>query len=295
MKSSKVLFLLLYVFLLVTCKKKEEGTTPQVKEDYHTGTLTIYTDDAFRSLSEAIAEVYMIHYPDSKIDVKVEKEDLAFLRLLNREGSLVVMGRDLSQEETTEFERMLDMKANPGYFAADAVVFIVPKSSSRTSIDYNDIKLALESEEKNMVFDGTNAGNLNYIAQKLDKKPNELKFSTISGNENVVKEIAQRPNRIGVVSLNTLSRPYSEKAKELRELVKVLPVVKDGKSYAPEVHNLRTQNYPFTRMVYFLTNEQGFGMANGVMRFASSQKGQMVVQKEGLQPYFLFTREVEMR
>ncbi len=53
--------------------------------------------------------------------------------------------------------------------------------------------------------------------------------------------------------------------------------------------------YPFVRTVYFLTNENGFGIAKGFLRFSCTQLGQIVVSKEGLQPYFLFSREVQMR
>ena len=53
--------------------------------------------------------------------------------------------------------------------------------------------------------------------------------------------------------------------------------------------------YPFTRILYFLTNEGNFGLGNGFIRFSCTQVGQIVVSKEGLQPYNIFKREVQMR
>lgn len=47
--------------------------------------------------------------------------------------------------------------------------------------------------------------------------------------------------------------------------------------------------------LYFLTNEGHFGLGNGFIRFSCTQKGQIVVSKEGLQPYNIFKREVMMR
>lgn len=294
MKYRGVFFLWSIVLVLVGCKKKEEDNK-SMATDYHLGELTIVTDDAFKSVSEAIAEAYVISYPDTKVHTRVEKEDLAFLELLKEKERLVVMSRVLSPEEISEYERVLHMKYNPAYFAADAVVFVVGKNSSRTNISMDEIKKELSSEEKRLIFDGTNSGNLNFVAHTLGQKVSDLKYSTLGSNKDVIEQLGKYPDRVGVISLGTISRPYGKEAERLRSMVKILPVREKGKDYMPDPGNLQNQKYPFTRMVYFLTNEAVFGIANGVMRFASGQKGQIVVSKEGLQPYFYYAREVEMR
>lgn len=281
----------LSLFLIInSCAKKEN---PDVQ--YNKGKLTIVTDDSFKSVAEAIADAYMINYPETTVSVAVQKEDLAFMDLLHEKNKLIVMSRQLSEKEVSEYERVIDMKIQPANFAADAVVFVVPKNSPRTSISVDEIKAELASDNKNIVFDGTNSGNLNFVAQKFNKKPSELKFSIISGNKNVIRDLAKYPGKIGAVSLNTFSREYSKDAQELKDMVKILPVTEGGKSYQPDTGDLRGMRYPFTRVLYLLTNEGFFGIANGVIRFACTQKGQIVVAKEGLQPYYLFKREVRMR
>ncbi|MFC5875843.1 hypothetical protein ACFP3I_25195 [Chryseobacterium arachidis] len=37
--------------------------------------------------------------------------------------------------------------------------------------------------------------------------------------------------------------------------------------------------YPFTRVLYFLTNEGNFNIANGFIRYSCTQLGQMIVQR----------------
>lgn len=291
MNNNNRLLLFLFAFLIISCSKKD---STKKTEDYNRGQLTILTDDSFKSVTQAIGDAYMINYPETKIDVKVMKEDLAFMDLLKNKSKLIVMSRDLSEKEKAEYERVVDLKFQPANFAADAVVFVVPKNSTRTNITLQEIEAELNSENKNLIFDGTNSGNLNFVAQKLNKKPSELKFSTISGNANVIREIAKYPNKIGVISLNTISRPYGEQAKQLRDMIKILPVTDKNISYEPNAENVRKMVYPFTRVLYLLTNEGNFGMANGVIRFACTQLGQIVVEKEGLQPYNIFKREVQM-
>lgn len=290
MKNS-IRFIILFVLgIVITSCKKESGLA-----SYHKGELTILTDESFKSVTEALAEGYMINYPDTHIKIITKKEDLGFLDLLNDKAKIAVMSRELSTEELKAYKEQVDLEFLPARFAADAVVFIVPKTSSKTSISMEEIQKGLQSEAKEFIFDGTNSSNLNFVAQKLNKEPKNLKFSIISGSQNIIEQLNQYPDKIGVIGLNTFSRPYDKSSEQLREMVKILPVEKNGQLYTPDFEGLREMKYPFTRILYFLTNEGNFSIANGFIRYSCTQLGQMIVQKEGLQPYNIYRREVQMR
>lgn len=290
MKSSiKIIMLFFLSIIAVSCKKEDKSPS------YHKGEMTIFTDESFKSITEALAEGYMINYPETKIKVVTKKEDLGFLDLLKNKARIVVMSKDLSPEEIKTYEEQVDLKFLPAKFAADAVIFIVPKDSPKESISMEEISQGMQSENKEFIFDGTNSSNLNFVAQKLKKQPKDLKFSVIPGSKNIIEELNKYPDKIGVIGLNTFSRPYDKESEQLKDKVKILPVEYKGKLYNIDFENLRKMNYPFTRVLYFLTNEGNFNIANGFIRYSCTQLGQMIVQKEGLQPYNIYGREVQMR
>ena len=290
MKNSVKLLMLFFISIIaVACKKEEKSPS------YHKGEMTILTDESFKSVTEALAEGYMINYPETKIKVATKKEDLGFIDLLNNKTRIVVMSRDLTPEEIKTYEEQIELKFLPAKFAADAVIFIVPKDSPKESITMEEIQKGLQSDNKEFIFDGANSSNLNFVAQKLKKQPKDLKFSVIPGSKNIIEELNKYPDKIGVIGLNTFSRPYDKESEQLRSMVKILPVEDKGKLYTTDFKNLRKMNYPFTRVLYFLTNEGNFNIANGFIRYSCTQLGQMIVQKEGLQPYNLYRREVQMR
>ena len=289
MNNLKSLIFLLLA-LTVSCSKKEDKSP-----SYHKGDMTILTDESFKSVTEALADGYMINYPETKIKVVTKKEDLGFLDLLNDKARIVVMSKELSAEEVKAYEEQADLKFLPAKFAADAVVFVVPKNSPKTSITMEEIVQGMQSDDKNFIYDGANSSNLNFVAQKLKKLPKDLKYSIIPGSTNVIEELNKYPDKIGVVGLNTISRPYDKNAEKLRELIKILPVETGGKLYSPDFEGLREMKYPFTRVLYFLTNEGNFNIASGFIRYSCTQLGQIIVQKEGLQPYNIYRREVQMR
>ncbi|SDJ52517.1 PstS family phosphate ABC transporter substrate-binding protein [Chryseobacterium jejuense] len=290
MKNSFKIALVFVIGIMMTgCKKEEKSPS------YNKGDLTIFTDESFQSVTEALADGYMINYPETRIKVETKKEDLGFLELLHGNAKVIVMSRNLNPEEIKTYEERTDLKFLPAKFAADAVVFVVPKDSPKESISIDEINSGLLSDNKEFIFDGTNSSNLNFVAEKLKKQPKDLKYSIIPGNQKIIEELGKYPNKIGVIGLNTFSRPYDKTSEKLREMVKVLPVVNKGKAYTADFEGLRSMEYPFTRVLYFLENEGNFNIANGFIRFSCTHLGQKIVQKEGLQPYNLYKREVQMR
>ena len=281
----------LFCIILVSCSKEKK----QDIDNPNKGEITIEVDESFQSVTEALTERYMALNPQTKINLVVKKEDLALLDFFERKIRVVVLSRELSAKEKETFDKKIDLPWQPAKFAADAVLFVVPKNSALESISMDDIYKELQSEEKKLIFDGTNSSNLNFVAQKFNRKPSELEFSIINGNENVVEQLKKYPDKIGVISYNTISRPFGEEAEKLRNEVKILKIKQGNKTYEPSLSNLKMMTYPFTRILYFLTNEGYYGLGNGFIRFSCTQLGQIVVEKEGLQPYNLYKREVQMR
>ena len=282
---------ILFCIILVSCSKEKK----QDIDNPNKGEITIGVDESFQSVTEALTERYMALNPQTKINLVVKKEDLALLDFFERKIRVVVLSRELSAKEKETFDKKIDLPWQPAKFAADAVLFVVPKNSALESISMDDIYKELQSEDKRLIFDGTNSSNLNFVAQKFNRKPSELEFSIINGNENVVEQLKKYPDKIGVISYNTISRPFGEEAEKLRNEVKILKIKQGNKTYEPSLSNLKMMTYPFTRILYFLTNEGYYGLGNGFIRFSCTQLGQIVVEKEGLQPYNLYKREVQMR
>lgn len=66
--------------------------------------------------------------PNTKINLVIKKEDLAFLDLLDNKARVIIMSRELTEKEKQGYKDKIDMEMQPAKFAADAVVFVVPKN-----------------------------------------------------------------------------------------------------------------------------------------------------------------------
>jgi len=281
------LLLLLLLILIFSCKSDKKNT-------YATGEISVAVDPSFHNVANALVYRYMQTYPEAKIELKFMKERFALNELLNRRVSAIVMSRDLNLDETNIYTQKIDLELQPSYFAADALVFVVSKESPIKEISVEEIKGKLLDGKRNLIFDGANTSNTDYIAERFQLKLAQMKYSALSSNEEIIENLYKFPNHIGVISLNTISRPFGENAKKLRSMIRILPV-SDGDVYIlPELRNLKNQKYPFTRMLYFLTNEGYFGVSKGLIRYSCTDIGQKIVAKNGLQPFNLYKRYVKI-
>ncbi|SDE66853.1 PstS family phosphate ABC transporter substrate-binding protein [Riemerella columbipharyngis] len=283
-------FVLISVFLS-SCKKAKEADTPQ-----H-GTITLVADSTFANVTGALTERYMALYPEAKIIVKYKKENEGFLDLLDDKAQVAVMSKTLSSDEKEAYKQKVDMKLEPANFALDGAVFVVPKDSELDSLSVEEIRNKLVNGHQDFIFDSSNGANFSLVTQKLKLNRDQISYGTIKGGDvKIIEELSKYPGKIGVVSYNTLSREHFPLTQKLKEMVKVLKISQNnGKAYEPNLVTMRYFEYPFSRVLYFITNEGFFGVGNGLIRFSCTQLGQIVVAHDGLQPYNIYKREVQMR
>lgn len=285
-KSILNVFFILTVFL--SCSK-DTTDSPQ------TGDITVVADESFENVTRVLKDRYMLFYPKTKINLKIKKENEALQDLLKGKARVIVMSRDLTANEKTAFKQKFNSDVEPARFAADGLVFIVSKGSAVENVSVDEIKKRLLDGKNSLIFDGSNSANTSFIAKILGIAPNDLKYSTLASNEDIITQINKYPNSIGVIGFNALSRPHNTESKMFRESVKILPVVDaTGKSISISPQTMKNNTYPFTRVLYFITNEAYFGLGNGFIRFSCSQPGQIIVKKQGLQPFYIIPREVKI-
>lgn len=286
---NKVIIYFFFAFTFFVSCAKDNTDNPQ------TGSITVEADESFENISRVLKDRYMLFYPKTKINLVTKKENVALQDLLHGKARVIVMSRELTDDEKKAFKQRFKAEVEPARFAADGLVFIVSKSSTLNSISVEDVKSRLQDGKNSLIFDGVNSANTSFIAKRLNLNPNHLKYSTLASNEEIVRNIDKYPNSIGVVGYNVLSRPHNKESKIFRESVKILPVIDSkGKSVSISTQTLKNNTYPFTRVLYFLTNEAYFGLGNGFIRFSCSQPGQIIAKKQGLQPFYIIPREVKI-
>lgn len=305
MKNKLLIFggILAISFFAHSCKKDvvkvEESKTKGIKKPLHTyGTLKITADPSYQNLIKSLTSIYQIDYPEVKFDYDYKIEELAIKDLYEGKTDFAVVSKPLTKDQETYLFNKTKILFKSSPIGMDATIFITSIHNPIETISLKEIKdnVYKENSDLKFVFDYPNSSNYNTLNDKLGIEPAKGQaIKALKSAENVIDFVQKDQKTIGIIGLNTLSDTDNPKVMEYLKQVKILKVSNDkNEIFEPNNPNLRSGNYPFYRLIYFLKNEKGFGIAAGFTRFTGSQQGQLIVLKENLQPYYLFKREVQI-
>ncbi|MGU9937264.1 PstS family phosphate ABC transporter substrate-binding protein [Empedobacter brevis] len=292
------------IFSTINCKDKEkpltkeEQKTPVKRALHEYGKLTMTVDPSFKNLAQSLADIYMVDYPDVKIEVKEEIEEKAIKDFYEGEIPLLMVSKPLTKAQQQHLFDKTRINYVSSVIALDATIFITSVDNPVSSITKQDIKENLyhQNPKITFVYDHPNSANYNTVNDKLKLTVgNGTKVTAMGDAEKVIDFLQKDKAAIGIIGLNILSDKGNPKIEEYLKKIKILSIVDDkGNAVQPTIPNLKYGVYPFYREIYLLKNEIGFGIGAGYSRFAGSQRGQKIVTRESLQPYFIYKREVQI-
>lgn len=298
LKYSKVVGLIVFVFLFAMCNQKSKNESD--KETILKGSMDITVDETIKPIVDDQVAVFEGTYYGSKINVTPKSESELINDLLNQRAKVAVTARNLTEEELARFKRS---KINPRVtpFATDAIAFISNKGNNdtlialKTVIDFMQGKTV--SGFEGLVFDNPNSSTVRYMKElaKVKDIPAKGVFS-FKTNDEVIKFVSENDGMIGVVGVNWLSQP-SPKMADVIKKINVLAVkgLNDNKYYSPTQNDLAEMKYPLARDL-FIINCQGYtGLGMGFASFISGDIGQRIVLKSGLLPVRTPGRNLKIR
>ncbi|WP_068595397.1 PstS family phosphate ABC transporter substrate-binding protein [Vaginella massiliensis] len=294
--------------LFIGCKKEKQEAQPatentekdssRLQRAGHTfGETTFVADPTYKNLVEAWVATYTTDYPDVKIKVDYQIEDLAIKNFYEGLYPIAIVGKELDESQQNYLFNKTTIKYVPSPIAMDATIMVTSTQNPLDSISISQIKQELYKNTNQYIFDRANSSNFNTVNRVLKTKvPEGVKVSSIEDFDEMIAFLEKSPKAIAFIGYNVLSDRDNPKIKAYLTRIKILKIVNEQNQVAEaNLSNMRNGSYPFTRLVYILKNEKGFGIGAGFTRFAGSQQGQLIVKKEEMQPYFLYKREVRIQ
>lgn len=274
---------------MVQCKKGKETS-------HQEGEMTIYVDPSNKNLMEALTEIYTMKYPKVKFNLIYKSENQILKDLQDTIAKAAFINQPLSDQQTKYIAQKSDITPRSTLLAYDAAIFITSIENPAESVTLDQIRKGILEGNNQIIFDDGNSGNFNTVQSVLNLEiPSGKSIQAEENAQKVIEFVQKSPSSIGIIGLNEISEKDNPAVKEILTKVKVLSVVdENGVSQQPTVPNILAMNYPFSKGVYFIVSESGFGIGSGFSRFAGSNQGQLIVKREGLQPNFLYDREVEV-
>jgi phosphate transport system substrate-binding protein len=237
----------------------------------HTQTLTIAGSTSVQPFAEKLAEVYMQHYPGLLINVQGGGSSAGIMAVQQRAADIGASSRELNQSEKNLHEMVI---------AWDGIAVIVHPTCKLDDLSLEKLRQIFTGQISNWEALGLKPHGIHVITreegsgtrtafEELVMHKEEIAMQALVQDSNgAVREIvATDPNAIGYISCGLVNNQ-----------VKALAI--DG--IAPTGLNIKKNTYKLTRRFLFVTLEKPTGIVEKFDEFVLSQKGQMLLETEGL-------------
>lgn len=285
----KIFFLAIISCSFWQCSSTEKQDLP------NEGDITIAADESLQPIVDAEVMAYNAHYPKAKLHVVYVPEQKAMALMMNDSANIAIVTREATANEK-EVYTTNNIPYLPAKMALDGVAIITNLNSGIKQLTVNELKAMFEGTSRSdikLVFDNSSSSNLNYMIQRLGI--NDVKKANIfaaDGNKDVIDYIKKNTTAIGIIGGNWISDIDDSKSQSFINSVKVVGISNDGKEYfTPTTASLKARKYPFERKV-ILHTKKGYGLTSAFIRFCCAYIGQLVVEKSGLLPYYIYDRDI---
>lgn len=292
----QIIWSVLGLSLLISCKKENKEAVTEVKEAYDRGTVEMYVESSVYPIVEDINEVFKTYYTNADIKLKMLSQNEILNSVYKDSGRLAILPKSFTAKELEVFKGRVAPKVTP--IAKDAVLFITQKNATDTLIKYQDVIdvfKGTKKSEKVFVFHDANSTIVTNIMKDANVTALSKNVYYAKTVEEIVSYIDKNKNAVGVVGINWMLQPdakIKEGVKQLRSMLVYNDSLKNY--YAPSQSTIADNTYPLIRTINIIDVQGKAGLGTGFASFAASDKGQRIILKAGLMPITLPKREINI-
>ena len=309
--------LLIFGTLFSSCNRKKD---PNARNDtFSSGEVSFGADESFAPIIEEEMEVFHSIYVQAKVHPKYMSESEGMNLLLSNKLYMMFTSRNFKESERANLiaRERLPITVNVGY---DGLAFITNRANTDSCMSVKDVKRILVGEALTwgdinpksksrgdiiVCFDNKTSSAVHYVEDSiLGGKPitSPNVFAT-NKTADVIDYVEKTPGAIGIIGSNWLNDKRDTTNLTWKRNIRVMAISKSDNatpdnSYKPYQGYLYNDNYPFIRTIYALLNDERgrYGLPWGFAQFVAAPKGQMILFKAGLLPYYgnISIREVQV-
>jgi phosphate transport system substrate-binding protein len=299
MNCKNILFILSTIFLFSCTQKDKDGKELSTTTS---GTVQIVVDETLMPIVDSEEQVFETIYPKANLEITYLPEAEAIARFINDSAQLIILPRELSEQEKAIFKERKLSTPRANKIATDAIALIINKNNVDTTLDISQVREIIRGKiqnwkqldaksnltDINIVFDNQNSSTVKYMIDLVGQK--DIKGYALKTNKEVITYVGQNKNAMGIIGINWISDLDDSSTTFFKQNINVVGIKEDATEegddyfYQPYQAYLATKQYALIRSVYTIIREPRAGLATGFASFIAGDKGQRIILKSGLLP-----------
>ena len=258
-----------------------------------TGTIHISVDESFKPIIDSQIKVFESSFPDAKIIADYKSEADCIKDLTNDSVRMVIVTRELSENEEKLLKEKLYFTPRQSKMASDAIAVIVNKASKDSIFDMADIRSLVKGTsgyKYKLVMDGLSAtSTVRFVLDSLAKgAPLSKDVVAATSSQGVIDYISNNIDAIGFVGVSWIGNQEDSAQSSFLQKVKIASL--ECTTCQPTVYtqpfqyNIATRRYPMVRGLYYILKENYEGLGSGFANFLIYERGQLIFKRAYLWP-----------
>lgn len=297
-------YFLLIAWLLFICScSQPTGNSGESEDTPTSGKVRISVDESYKLIFENQSYTFMQLYPYAKVDVRYRSENQALEDLLADSSKVVVLNRNLSEEEKRAFAAK-NIFPRSTKIAVDALALVVNRDNPDTCLEEALVKRFIRGEDARwpssgrspvVVFDNQGSANARFMSQYAGiDAPGKGCFAA-KGNLEVIDYVGKNRDALGIIGVSWVSDKDDTLSQAILKKIRLAGVVTNAGCFKPYQAYVATKEYPLVRDVYMINRQTRAGLGTGFVSFVAGEKGQRMIKLQGMLPASIPVRIIRMK
>lgn len=295
-----ILILSVFSLTVESCKSKRIDVSKIPTDTDTKGSIKISADESFKPVIDEQIKVFESTYPEAHITVEYKPEADCFRDLDSADTRMIIVTREPDSLEKVYYHDKLQYNLSYGIVARDAIAVIVNRNNPDSVFSREDLRKILDGRSElkyQVVFDGLKAtGTVRYAIDSIlnGKKFDTSRVRAVDNSQEVINYVASNTNAIGMVGVSWIGNPEDQEQVKMLEKVNIAMIkcencLEEEKNIClkPTQRFILSQQYPFTRGLYYIAKENYTGLGRGFAEFMWQDKGQLIFKRAYLAPTHL--------
>lgn len=288
------------IFLLVlSCASNTENKTDE--QPIVVDTVTVLCDPSWENSIRTFIKTYEGLNPSKKVLLIVKPESACISDLLNDTYRTVFVSRDLSVKEKAYIQSK-QWRVKNDSLCYDGLTWIAPRSFYKDSLSVDEIKELFQSglidgKVYSIQLNGEGSAAATYLTNYFGIPPSTKHIYTGGDDIKIIQSVQSHNHALACISSSWLVNLEEKSHRDYLSSIKILKIYKTGESqaYTPFQNDLALGTYPFKRVLRVLNHDANTGLGTAFASFFIHNRGQRLFLKEGLLPYKMPAREIELK
>ncbi len=293
MKQLTIFSLLALLISSVGCGENENPLAYDENTNSR-GTTTVYVEQNLEPLIETSIMAFEGNRPKAHIVPKYLRELDVINSFIDKKTKAIVISRDFTKEERKEFSQVnVSFQTNKLAIGAIALISAEGEDSTYTEEEFLKLLTTTDKNAPKVIFDDVQSANFNYFLNRIAPKSFGPNVKCLANNLEVIQYVRENQKCIGVIGFNWISDRDDPEVLKRLEKIQLIEVAKgNGTEFVPPyMYYVYEKQYPFTHYWYVHNKGSKSDLEAGFVNFLINEKGQLVVKKSGMQPYYRIARE----